>query len=80
MPRTSYSTPAVTSATSGSMCAGMPGVVCRAIAVQTRRTLSSGSPYPRRKPRAASAPSTSKRRPLDRYGPPSPTSWNIAAT
>ena len=36
--------PAVTRATSGSMNSGMPGVVCRAMAVQTRRMLSSGTP------------------------------------
>ena len=35
MPSTSISTPAVTSATTGCMCCGMPGVVCSAIAVQT---------------------------------------------
>ena len=32
---TSVTTPAVTKATMGCMCGGMPGVVCRAIAVQT---------------------------------------------
>ena len=36
MPSTSISTPAVTRATTGCMCTGMPGVVCSAIAVQTR--------------------------------------------
>src|ERR1700734_98790 len=49
MPSTSYSTPAVTSATSGSMNSGMPGVVCSAMAVHTRRMLSSGTPWPCRK-------------------------------
>src|SRR6266404_413350 len=33
MPSTSISTPAVTSAITGRMCGGMPGVVCSAIAV-----------------------------------------------
>ena len=32
MPSTSYSTPAVTSATSGSMNSGTPGAVCSAMA------------------------------------------------
>ena len=56
----------------------MPGVVCRAMAVQTRRMLSSGTPWPCRKRRASSALSTSKRRPLCRNCSFSPRSWNIA--
>src|SRR5882757_3424413 len=80
MPSTSYSTPAVSSATSGSMNSGMPGVVCSAMAVHTRRMLSSGTPCPRRKSLAASAPSTSNRRPLDLCCWPRPMSWNIAPT
>src|SRR6266853_562321 len=55
MPSTSYSTPAVTRATSGSMNSGMPGVVCRAMAVHTLRMLSSGTPRLCRKRRASVA-------------------------
>jgi hypothetical protein len=54
--------PAVASATSGSMCDGMPGVVCRVVAAQTRRMVSPGTPWARRKRRPSSALSTSKGR------------------
>src|SRR5580692_4097615 len=77
-PSTSISTPAVTSATTGCMCCGMPGVVCSAIAVHTVSISCCDIPCPRRKSRAAFAPSTSKRSLglLCRYV--SPMSWNIA--
>src|SRR5205085_11429956 len=44
IPSTSISTPDVTSATSGFLCSGMPGVVCSAIASQTISTEASGIP------------------------------------
>ena len=69
-PCTSCSTPAVRSATSGSMCSGTPGVVCSAIAVHTRRMLPSGTPRAWRKRRASSALSISKRLPLSRNSGP----------
>src|SRR5882672_10111658 len=60
-PSTSISTPAVTRATTGCMCCGMPGVVCKAIAVQTVSISCCAMPWLRRKSRATFAPSTSKR-------------------
>src|SRR5262249_26507922 len=50
----------------------------QAIAVRTRRMLSSGTPWPCRKRRASSALSTLKRRPLSRNSSLRPRSWNIA--
>ena len=58
---TSISTPAVSRAITGSMCTGMPGVVCSAIAVQTRSMLLCAMSCDLKKARAALAPSTSKR-------------------
>jgi hypothetical protein len=65
MPRTSISTPAVTSATTGCMCCGIPAGVCSAIAVQTVSISCCAIPCPHRKSRAACAPSTSKRAPVE---------------
>ena len=49
-----------------------------AMAVQTRRMLSSGMPWPRRNRRDSSALSTSNRWPLCRNSSFRPRSWNIA--
>src|ERR1700730_13525138 len=49
MPSTSISTPAVTSAMTGCMCCGMPGVVCSAIAVHTVSMSCGAMPWPRSK-------------------------------
>lgn len=54
-----HSTPAVTRATTGCMCCGMPGVVCSAMAVQTRsmtnRTTRDGSSIRKATKKPASA-------------------------
>jgi hypothetical protein len=59
--RTSYSTPAVTRATSGTLCSGIRGVVWSAIASRTIRSASPLTPCARRKSRAALAQSTPRR-------------------
>src|ERR1700704_4845821 len=77
-PQHVHLTPAVTSATTGCMCCGIPGVVWRAIAVQTVAISASEMPCPHRKSRAAFAPSTSKRSLGLLYRGVSPMSWNMA--
>ena len=62
----------VTSATTAFLCSGMPGVVWSAIASHAISTDDSGTPYFRRKSRAAFAPSTSKRNIECRYCSVSP--------
>src|SRR5690242_7758275 len=58
---TSMRTPAFVRAISGLMYCGIPGVVCRAIASQTRSALGGGRPWLLTNSRAASALSTSNR-------------------
>ncbi|MEH2487485.1 hypothetical protein V1280_003424 [Bradyrhizobium sp. AZCC 2230] len=77
IPRTSISTPAQGRPT-GCICWGIPGVVCKAIAVQTRSMPACGMLRDCTKSRAAFAPSTSKRTSWLQCCGVSPVSWNMA--
>ena len=77
-PRTSVSTPPVTSAISGRLCHGVSSVLCKEIASHTTSAVESSMPLARKKSRAAFAPSTSNRWSWLRYFGVSPKSCKIA--